>query len=578
VDRLIDENTLLPFYMPFVPSERLSLLREDMRSDRGGSIYGRLGILTSKIDLEFIRFCPICVEADRDECRETYWHRLHNLPGVEVCSQHNVFLEQSSVHFRDRGRGKRDEFVTAEQIVCVVPPRHLDEANPQHQAYLQVAKDAAWLLAQRGLTSAPTMNRERYFELLKDKGLSTYANTVNTCEVISSLNEYYSPELLDRLGCGTERSYNWVHRLVHNTKKAQHPLHHLLLMQFLGCSAERFFHQSVKHLPFGEGPWPCLNRASDHYGQNTITECKLALTYKRNENSQRIPRGTFRCDCGFAYYRHGPDKSVEARFKLHGYVTFGEAWENTLRKMHAEGTSYRKMAAHLSIAPRTVKSQIAQLGLATTSGIEISIQHVESHRGRGRLKSANNPDQREANRKVLLSTISANPDLGRSAIKLKIMFAFNWLYKNDQEWLEAHLPPRLAVKGPGVQVDWQARDAEIAASVRSEASRIMNALGRPIRVSMTGVAKRISKVTLINKHGDKLPLTIRALYEVAESVEDYAVRRVRWAAEVYRLQGFSASRWQIQAKAAVSNKVAKLPTVKSTIETAALRLELHNSI
>jgi TniQ len=88
VNRLIDEHTMLPLYSPFMPPERHATLRQDMRGEGGGSLHARLGILTSGIDVKQLRFCIVCVEDDR----EPYWHRIHQFPGVEVCSTHSVFL------------------------------------------------------------------------------------------------------------------------------------------------------------------------------------------------------------------------------------------------------------------------------------------------------------------------------------------------------------------------------------------------------------------------------------------------------------------------------------------------------
>jgi hypothetical protein len=238
-DEFIDENTLLPFYGPFAPPERLPLLRDDMRSESGGAIFGRLGILTSKIEVKFLRFCPECVKSDREQSGETYWHRIHNTPGVEVCPTHHVWLENSDIYFRDRGG--RDQFVTAEKAVRWVPARAVNDRERQNQARLRIAEDAAWLLKARGLIADPKLHRERYIGLLFNRGLSSYGGVVNTGELINSLTAHYSSGFLDSIGCGTSGKYNWVHRLVHNRTRAQHPLQHLLLMQFLGCTADQFF-------------------------------------------------------------------------------------------------------------------------------------------------------------------------------------------------------------------------------------------------------------------------------------------------------------------------------------------------
>src|SRR5262249_1104959 len=102
VDGLIDDHTLLPFYGSFLPSERLRCLRYDMCGDNGSGVHMRAGIVGCPIPLPaWFRFCPLCIDEDRKHFGECYWHRVHQIPGVEVCPVHEVFLQNSSVHARN---------------------------------------------------------------------------------------------------------------------------------------------------------------------------------------------------------------------------------------------------------------------------------------------------------------------------------------------------------------------------------------------------------------------------------------------------------------------------------------------
>jgi hypothetical protein len=95
-EKLINENTLLPFYEPFLPPSRADLVRKEMKGDADNKVHVRLGIRVKQINQPYtLRFCPACVTADRMKHGETYWHRLHQLAGVFVCPEHNCFLEDS---------------------------------------------------------------------------------------------------------------------------------------------------------------------------------------------------------------------------------------------------------------------------------------------------------------------------------------------------------------------------------------------------------------------------------------------------------------------------------------------------
>lgn len=140
-DKLINEQTLLPFFSAFLPCERVSQLREDMKGNGGLTIHRRLGVMASRITTPiWLRFCPLCREADRSHYGETYWHRLHQLSGVLVCPIHNVFLENS--HARRNSARDILRFVAADDAL---PAQYLDPSDSTHRILLMLARDAAWL-------------------------------------------------------------------------------------------------------------------------------------------------------------------------------------------------------------------------------------------------------------------------------------------------------------------------------------------------------------------------------------------------------------------------------------------------
>jgi hypothetical protein len=100
---MIDKHSLLPFCTPFLDPDRVTHLREDMCGDTKEGVR-RLSLFTAlSMHLpEFLRFCSLCVQKDKKQFGECYWYRLHQLPGVEVCPIHNVFLDKSKARARSR--------------------------------------------------------------------------------------------------------------------------------------------------------------------------------------------------------------------------------------------------------------------------------------------------------------------------------------------------------------------------------------------------------------------------------------------------------------------------------------------
>jgi hypothetical protein len=152
VNQIIEGHTMLPLFGHFLPSERVATIRQDMQGSGGLSTHKRSGVMASRIPTPMhLRFCPLCTEMDKRNSGEIYWHRIHQIQGVEVCSVHHVFLENGDA----RQDSKRNplQFISAEHAVRTLPVRHLDLSNQDQQILLKIACDGAWLLTHPNSTS-----------------------------------------------------------------------------------------------------------------------------------------------------------------------------------------------------------------------------------------------------------------------------------------------------------------------------------------------------------------------------------------------------------------------------------------
>ena len=52
---------------------------------------------TSPNTNRYLRYCPVCVKQDRLLHAEGYWHTIHQMPEIKVCSLHNCYLVDSNV-------------------------------------------------------------------------------------------------------------------------------------------------------------------------------------------------------------------------------------------------------------------------------------------------------------------------------------------------------------------------------------------------------------------------------------------------------------------------------------------------
>lgn len=111
----IEKHTMFPCYARFLPLERRKkafnfLVAMDRR------FYDTLYMRTNKTQLrKYMRYCPMCAAADREKYGETYWHRKHQLTGVNICVEHRCRLEDSPIGIASDGL--RFRLIHAEEVV-----------------------------------------------------------------------------------------------------------------------------------------------------------------------------------------------------------------------------------------------------------------------------------------------------------------------------------------------------------------------------------------------------------------------------------------------------------------------------
>jgi len=596
VDNLIGRHTLFPFYAPFIPSERVEQIREMMRSGGGKRVHAVAGINKSPIRRpDWLRFCPACAERDRKRLGETYWRRIHQLPGVEVCPDHLTFLERSLVSVRHRTNPGL--YVPAEQAIRVmsVNVRPLDREDKSHQILVRLASDAAWLLNQN-LDPDHESLRSSYHTLLIDRGLLSRGGMVKRQKLMQAFGEAYPGALLDALQSDFDekRRTNWVTALLSDLKngRTHHPLRHLLLIQLLGYTAESFFahcrkEQTVTPViqaePFGRGPYPCLNPACQFFHQPVIGE----IIIKRNLQTPYLPIGYFTCSCGFSYARRGPDQSPADQLCYDWVKSYGAVWAASLKEMWVDQKiSIIEMARRLKCSHENIVNKAISLGLS----------HPRCTRGeklkRGRWSRKKKPvkagllsslaEHREEKLRLLtlyrgqlLSALRRQPEATRTMLRKGVKMAYRWLWEHDRDWLAQQLPSRRKPLGSVCHANWAGRDARLAQEVRRAAVTLKSSSEKPVRVVKREIARYLGEYYLLGNSNcpAKLPLTFTALNEVAETKTDFALRRIRWAEERLREEEGTLTFAKVAQRAGISHQMWYMPEVKAAIEAALISLQ-----
>jgi hypothetical protein len=631
VDKLIGAHTLFPLYEPFLPLDRAAQLRRAMagtETSTGSGIHMRAGIMASSIrGLSHLRYCPSCVLEDRSEFGECYWHAAHQVPGVLMCAKHHFLLEESSVPLTNRS--PRYEFVSTERALgCREEHTHIvakkktgqtggpagprktlqslrakasccshkgtrplyTNVDPQivteNQGGLStMANNVAWLLDNPQSSFSRGILRALYVEQLVDLGFVTSSGRIRAEALTQALIEYFGEGFLKSVSCSLdpERDDHWLARLVRHADRAQHPLHHLLLIGFIGRPVSEYFAVQERKSTFGIGPWPCLNSTAKHFQELVIDTCHVKYSA-----SGRRPVATFACSCGFSYCRVGPDLDRKDRFKVSWVKAYGAQWETTLVRLWEDPTvSLRALSRSLGVDPTTARRHAERLNASgkrrATEGLDSEMSDMRNAQspvlGQVEISNTWSPTAKDVRRSkyrnIWLEMLRAQPSVGVTVLRRSNPAVYYWLYRNDRDWLVSNgSPPKklIAVADVAPRINWATRDIELRNAVEMAARDLLHSEGRPVQLTVAAIGRAVGHVALIQQHLSKLPQTQATLIRLVESRVTFACRRIHWAIRCYQQDHEQPSTWQLVKRSGVA-RIQSDPTVAKQLADALQMLQ-----
>lgn len=530
VDRLVFDNTLYPFYAPFLKPAIASKLLLLMSGCNGGSINNLAGIMGSTIKKpSYLLYCPMCFGEDMRIYGESYWRRTHQAPGVMVCPEHEVFLMESRITVP---LPNRHEYCQANAKVCCGGSGERQYIKKTTDFLVRLAKDVEWLLTHR--IPSPNLDwfKGRYLCSLIDRGLATPTGRIDQGALKSGFLDMYGRELLRAVQSDVDKNGGWLERLVRKPRASTHPIRHLLLIRFLGYDLEQFFGSGITYLPFGSGPWPCLNGAADHYRELNVKTVTVSFC-----RDTKKPVGTFSCECGFVYSRRGPDSCLYDTYRIGRIKQFGCVWEEKLLTLKNLGLSNRAIANKLKVCTDTVIEHLLTLSGNTTESFTN--------------ESVSN-DVRFQHRELWKKTQGEILGITKTQLRNKLPSCYTWLYRNDRDWLNNNSPHGNQAEKKRSRIDWAERDRQVFSELTGALDRI-RMYEKPRRITINAIGTEIGFLAWLQKNFDKMPLTAGYLGQVLESVESFQIRRVQWVVQRMILAGEIIDKAKIERKAGLKH-------------------------
>lgn len=122
IEELIMKHTMFPAYARFLPRERRQKafqLLVNMDKDFRNVMYMKRGPSAPR---RWFRYCPLCVEKNRETWGETYWQRKHQIDGADICTIHKCRLVNSELEMSSKAS---PSLISAESII----PQNVSEID-----------------------------------------------------------------------------------------------------------------------------------------------------------------------------------------------------------------------------------------------------------------------------------------------------------------------------------------------------------------------------------------------------------------------------------------------------------------
>ena len=456
---LLSEQTLAPLFIHFLPSYASTILSGLISTNATNAIRACQLVCVREKESLSIKYCAVCAKADVENFGVSYWHRSHQIPGIESCSIHQVKL----IHFPLNGRSRLN--------LSLLPP--LGEKPIRSSVLSRDFARYSYELLQRVSQANEPFKLNDAKELLYKLGYVSDKGYYRRKLILSDLYQftqefgYNSQDWLP----DSDTDYRYISYLLAENV-AQQPLKYLLLGFWLSKQTE---------------PTKRQVSISKDEDLNHQLEIKCIELLHQGESMASVSRltGKSRCFIKALALRLGISVNLKPK-----QIT--QSMKAKIMLLAKKGFHRKVIAARVGLSVGSVEQQIST-----------SPELVQWR------KQCKHESTRRKYKLQIIRFIQRNPSAIRQQIKCSCNAAFFWLYTYERQWLDAYLPAakRLEIKP---RVDWHQRDKLLVTKVCSIMQEYQYQLSR------TQLDKLLGGHGWLTKKRNKLPITLEAYRRLKE--------------------------------------------------------------
>lgn len=522
--QLLQNHTFYPLFRPFLSVELNSeyicrMMGSSMESSKPALLdkNGSKGLIS-----EHVWYCPHCLEYDYQTFGESYVHRIHQLSFLNVCPTHRVqLLNRCLTCSEPFANDLTSIMLIGPRCYCGVRVLSYGEPVQVESFSLNLLIDLQYLLSNEFITS-DTVHR-RLITLTGCRGYIHFrGDFIYKKKLLTDFIEFYGEGNLLCLGFTVNEllGEKFMVKFLEEDYLRKNIVLYVLLMRFLAGSAESFFNNSESYaiaLPFGHGPWACVNPICLYHNKKIITKCRRKV--------HEWVTGIFTCpECGMIFTRKGlPKEEDESLFSVD---TQGFLFMNTALQYYQNGYLIQEIAELLQSNKTTVSKYLRPFRTdvrAGTKAIDLETARKAIEFGFHEA-AATSTSKIETCKETIMEAIEAlGNDATRPEIRKYNIRRYDWVMKNEPSWMEGILPPKK--KLPKI-LNQDTLDDELYSFVVDAVQKVW--ISPPdYRVTKQEIYRHLPSYvrSRVKRFTEKIPKTIELIEESVESQDQFLVRK-----------------------------------------------------
>jgi len=456
---IYSQQTLGRLFSYFLPL-RATGINKALLADDGNVAIRACQLVSFKESEELsLKYCPECANEDMRYHGVSYWHRIHQVPGIEACPSHKVWL----VH---------QELPERPHIKLQLLPTTSEESQTCSELSYKFAQYTNAFLKMITVTSN-SFDQNSLLTKVRERGYMIGERRFKRIELTSDLFNFIKG--LKHCDQGllpySEADYRYLSYLL-SGQASQHPFKYLIVDFWLSNICEKA---------------PSPKKETGNF-ELSVTQQKIKSIcrelLKQGKSLAEISRLTGKSRC----YLKGLAMKENISIIIKPNIITDKVI-NMIIVLAYKGFHRKAIAKRFHISTGSVEQVIS------------SEPGLVERRRRYKFES-----KRRRYKTQVLRALQLKPSAIKQEIKASCYAAFHWLYAHERNWLNSTLPsptkPRVRLK-----VNWEKRDIELALKV----STIMHSINGAI--SHTKLDKETGGHGWLIRMQHKLPITMAVLNE-----------------------------------------------------------------